>query len=180
MFKHSLFFTFLAAGTALTSGSALASDGTITFSGTISASSCTVTGGPNLTVNLPTLSTTALASVGAMAGAVPFQITLTGCTGPATTVRTYFEPGANTDLTTNDLKNSTGSGFAANVEVRLTNSAGTQIKMGLGPDDQGTPSATLAGDPKGAVLNYMAQYRAIGAVTAGTVNTNVTYSIDYR
>lgn len=157
-----------------------ASDGTITFDGAITSQTCTVNGGGqgnNFTVTLPTLSTSALSSDGATAGATPFAITLTNCTPSTGNVSTYFESGSTVDVGSGQLTNAQGT--ATNVEVRLLNSDQSQVLLGQPAASQNSlPVALSAG---AATLNYYAEYAAKGAAAgAGSVNTQVTYSMSYN
>ncbi|MBS3046394.1 fimbrial protein [Enterobacter mori] len=161
---------------------AAASVGTVTFNGNINSNTCAVAinnGTADATVTLPTVSSSVLGSAGQTAGSTNFTMDLTGCstgTGAATAVRAYFESGANVNASTGNLKNSTATGSASNVEVQLLDSAGTVLKAGDNSQRSNPATALTSG---AATLVYSAQYYATGAATAGTVNTSVTYSIDY-
>ncbi len=182
----------------LLSSTAMAIDGTITFNGMITDTTCTVTGSGaasgtgNITVVLPTVSTTALASAGQTAGDTPFSLVLgggTNCTNGKTAalwVETSATPAL--DATTGALKNQ-ASGGANNVAVRLLNRANNQpINLGTNAAVVSTstvisannqPAATISSNS--ATLNYIAQYLAINAAaTAGAVNTYLTYSMQYN
>ncbi len=157
--------------------SAYASDGTITFTGTISSATCTVklNGGSSTgTVALPNVSNSVLATATTVAGATAFAINLSSCT-TGKTVNAFFEAGTTVDLLTGNLIN---TGTATGVEVQLLTASATPISVGTvgqatntGINTTSTPSGTL---------NYIARYYATGAAAAGTVNTNVTYSITYN
>ncbi|MGL1881452.1 uroepithelial cell adherence major pilin UcaA, partial [Proteus mirabilis] len=88
-------------------GSSMAYDGTVTFTGKVVAQTCSVdTNDQNLTVTLPTVSTTTLNTNAATAGLTPFTIHLTGCAvgmDGAQSVKTYFEPSSDIDVTTHNL-----------------------------------------------------------------------------
>ena len=179
------------------SQAAMAADGTITFIGNISDTSCTVTGGGaakgtgSITVNMPTVSTKALASTGQTAGDTPFSLILGGaeCTNGKTAalwVETTATPAL--DSATGALKNQQ-SGGAANVAVRLINAANNDpINLGINAavalNDKvitanNQPAATIA--EHAATLNYVAQYLAIGAAAGpGKVSTYLTYSMQYN
>lgn len=156
-----------------------AADGTITITGKVVAPTCSVSNasGGIVTVNLPTVLTTAFSgSVGSTTGATPFSLVLTGCpTNPSgVTVAAQFS-GANISGTDGNLVNTAAGG--SNVEVQLTNSAGTAINLSSTP----TPvSATIdaSGD---ATLSYKAQYyAAVAAVSSGAVQTSVQYTLTYQ
>ncbi len=172
-----------------------ASDGTITFTGAVTASTCTVNvngaGSPNATVVLPTVDASALGGTGTTAAGTFFNVVVNGCTtaddigGEApTTVQIYFEAGPTVDQATGGLINTATGG--SNVEVKLYNASGstvvgTQIMPGTGTNQ---PTALTL--PGGGTQWFYAGYSATGAaagaagtVTAGAVNTQVTYSLIY-
>ncbi|HCP1377319.1 TPA: fimbrial protein [Escherichia coli] len=165
------------------SSATLAYDGTINFTGKVVAQTCSVaTGSENLSVVLPTVSTTTLSDETKTAGLTPFTIQLTGCTTPASTgvdkVNAYFEPNANTDYTTGNLTNTASSG-ASNVQIQLLNADGVKaIKLGQAAATQNVD--TVAIDDASVTLRYNAQYYATGAATAGDVTSTVNYTIAYQ
>ena len=162
---------------ASSASSALAADGTITFTGTVSSATCTINAGtPSITVALQTVSTSALAADGAVAGRTPFALTLTGCTPATGTVAAHFETGATTNAT---LKRLTNTGSATNVGVQILNRNQQVIQLGNAFATQNGSTAALA--TGAATLNYFAEYVATGAAaTAGSVTTSTTYSIVYN
>jgi major type 1 subunit fimbrin (pilin) len=172
---------------ALSSGvvtSAFAIDGTITINGQITDTTCiiSVDGGSNdATVTLPTVSVAALAAVGSTAGATPFNISLSGCTGTSlNTASTYFEPGTYVDSQTGRLNiDTTAADAASNVQVQLLNSARTAIVAGASVANGQNDIAVDISSGSG-VLNYYAQYYATGASTAGSVTTQVDYTMIYE
>jgi len=179
--KHSMaIIAATAAAAAFVPSASQAADGTITFSGTITSQTCTISGngqGPNFTVTLPTVSESALASSGAVAGRTPFTIALTNCDPDSGPVATYFEPGVTVNPSTGQLLNATGS--ATNVEVGLLNSDTSQIMLGQAIASQNSRPTTIASGS--ASLNYFAQYVAVnGGSTAGSVDTTVMYSMAYQ
>lgn len=165
-----------------------ADDGQITFTGSIASTTCVVQGGGatvtagtggNFTVGMPRVSVTALAAAGERAGDTPFHIRLSGnnCTNGAV-ARVSFEPAqsANINAATGNLRNTSGTGRAGNVEVGLRNSARAAINLFAN-----TPAATATIADNTARFDYWAQYVATGgASTAGTVSTDVVYSIVYN
>jgi len=168
--------------------SAAADDGRITFTGTVVGTTCVVTGGGatvtnnnggNFTVGLPRVSVTALAATGERAGDTPFYIRLSGnnCTNGAV-ARVYFEPAQSTNInaTTGNLRNATATGSARNVEVGLLNANRAVVNLYTN-----TPQLTATVANNAAQFDYWAQYVATGGATsAGTVNTDVVYSILYN
>ncbi|HVX03555.1 MAG TPA: fimbrial protein [Rhodanobacteraceae bacterium] len=169
----------VACGALALAPNAHAADGTITITGKVIAPTCSVSNaiGGNLSVTLPTVLTSAFSgSVGSTTGATPFDLALTGCpTNPAGIQVAAQFSGTNISATDGNLLNTAASG--SNVEVQLTDSAGTAINLNTTP----TP-VTATVDPSGnATLNYKAQYyAAVGAVTGGAVQTSVQYTLTYQ
>jgi len=159
---------------------AQAVDGTINFTGAITASTCKINGGAapaTIAVTLPTVATTSLVSVGAVAGRTPFSIALTACTGQ-TKATTYFEPGLTTS-TDGNLKIATGG--ATGVELQLLNNDATDsvINVANAYGAQNSDQLTLAAGA--GTLNYYVQYYATSAaVTAGAANSSVQFTMIYQ
>ncbi|AIF46340.1 fimbrial protein [Dyella japonica] len=196
--KKTLFSTALAAALGFVAMQASAADGTITFNGEVTDTTCTITGGGaatgtgNITVTLPTVSTSALAADGQTAGDTNFSLILGGganCTNGKTAalwIETTQTPAL--DASTGALKNQTAGG-AGNTQVRMVNPANSQpINLGINAlvtngatviASSNQPAATIASNT--ATLKYTAQYLAKGgAATAGTVSTYLTYSMQYN
>jgi len=177
--KHTFSSLSVAAAIALAcAGSAQAADGTITINGQITDVTCNIAvnnGSNNATVTLPTVSTSALAAADQTAGATPFKIALSGCSGGTmNTASAWFEPGANVDSTTGRLKS---NGTATHVQVELLNSGMSPIAAGAATQND-TPVNISGGT---GTLSYYAQYHATGgAATAGSVTTSVQYTIQYQ
>lgn len=153
-----------------------AADGTITFKGEVTANTCTVKindGAATNTVTLPTVTTGQLAAAGDTAAPTEVRIGLSSCSTAVSSARAFFEAGPNVTAATNNLKN---NGTATNVEVQLLTPANSAIKIG-DTSQRSAAGVTLADGA--AVMKYSAQYYATGASKAGTVDTSVTYSIDY-
>lgn len=182
-YKTALSALALVATSAVTA-SAFAVDGTITINGKITDTTCTISvdGGSNdATVTLPTVSASALNAAGQTAGATPFNISLSNCTGSILNMAsTYFEPGTYVDSETGRLNiDTTAAGAANNVQVELLNADMNAIVAGAsvtnGQND--VPVDISAGS---GTLNYYAQYYATGVSTAGTVTTQVDYTMTYE
>ena len=168
---------------------ASAEDGTITFTGTISSATCIVSGGTDegltpsgtFTVNLKPVSTTALDVAGKKAGDTPFYISLSGTDCPnGKFANVSWERAASTkiDSATGNLMNSTASGSATKVQVVLSDENKQAIDLRV-PVTDPTTGKVIANNA--ARFDYWAQYIATGgATTAGTVNTDVVYSIIYN
>ncbi|OKP30197.1 hypothetical protein BSQ40_06170 [Serratia fonticola] len=160
-------------------GSSMAADGTISIYGTITDNTCDISvenQGKNAVVVLPTISADSLSSVGATAGITPFSIALTNCTySTLYSAGTFFEAGALVEQSSGRLNNAS-YGTATGVQIELLNDDMSIIKAG---SSYLTQNLNYSGIYDGAVLNYFARYYANGAVTPGTVNTQVDYTIIY-
>lgn len=157
--------------------SAIAADGTITVNGQITDTTCGITvnnGTKDATVVLPTISANALNTIDSVAGTTPFNIVLSGCTGTTlNNAYAHFEPGAKVETATGRLNS---DGTATGVQVRLLNKNSAPIVVGN--TSQGDVVGDISGG--GATLNYYAQYYANAAsIGAGTVTTQVDYTIIY-
>ncbi|SAK74823.1 fimbrial protein [Caballeronia fortuita] len=154
--------------------------GVVTINGKLTANTCDVSGngqGTNFTVTLPSLSASALSAAGSTAGATGFNIALSNCTPSSGNVHTFWEYGVNT-LADGNLKN---SGTATAVEVQLLDYNGSKRVVDVSKADgaQGSQSVAIASGKAG--LQYAAQYVSPGGgAGAGSVTTNVTYSIVYE
>lgn len=179
----------LSAAIASTSLSAAAADGKITFTGKIEDVTCTIKGGTgtdgatsNFTVDLPHVSKAALDTAGDVAGDTPFSVIIggsgqSGCTN-GKIAKMWFESSTPTIDAAHGgrLKNTAASG-AQNVLVGVLNKSMVNIDMSNNTGGDGS-AETIADNT--ATLKYTAQYYAIGAATAGDVNTYVNYSVVYN
>lgn len=176
--KHALLAASLAAACGALAPAALAADGTITFNGKVLSSTCTVgnaTAG-NVAVTLPDVVYSAFTTSSPVAGRTPFALSLSGCpTTPSGVVVAAKFSGSNIDATTGALKNGTGT---SNVEVQLTDSTGTAINLATNP----APVNAAISSTGTATLSYQAQYYqpSATAITPGTVNTSVDFTLTYN
>lgn len=156
-----------------------ATDGTINFAGQLQTSTCAVSAASaNQTVTLPTLATTNLNAANLTAGSTAFAVSVSGCpvgAGAPTTFTTYFEANSNVDLVTGRLKN---TGTASNVQLRLSNATGGTIDLSKPTGSQNVTATTLSAGA--GTANFFAEYFATGAASAGTVASNITYSMVYN
>lgn len=186
--KWTLMFATVVSLMSVVSTGVTANDGTISFVGTISDATCDITGGdenqPNqgadFTVNLPPVSVTALSSAGKYAGDTRFFINLSGQNCPNNKVaNVVFEraQSTNIDNTTGYLKNHTISGAAENVQVRILNNDKKPLKL----NEMNADHQAVTINQNTARFEYWGQYASVnGAAKAGTVSTDVIYSITYR
>ncbi|MFX1762717.1 fimbrial protein [Paraburkholderia sp. A1RI-2L] len=154
--------------------------GVLTINGQLTSNTCDVSGngqGNNFTVTLPTLSASELAAAGSTAGSTGFNIALTNCTPDTGKVHTFWEYGANTLPDGNLLNN----GTATNVEVQLVDYNGAQKPIDVSKVDGSQNSQSVSIASGKASLQYAAQYISpTGNASAGSVTTNVTYSMAYE
>ncbi|MFQ6293138.1 fimbrial protein [Yersinia enterocolitica] len=158
-----------------------ASTGTITFNGELTASTCDVSidgQGADAMVVLPTVGINQLTSATQVAGSTGFNMALSNCAGTLKTVSAFFEAGSSVDVVTGHLKNVSGTAGQVSLELLDGSNAFTPIKAG---NSNQTTSTTYVDAATGsASLPYAVQYYADGATTAGTVVSNVVYSIQYK
>lgn len=138
----------------------------------ISLASCSVTtASQNLTVTLPTLSTTALTGNAATAGRTPFNINLT-CQSSVNVSITLTS--TNQSTIAGVIKPTTGTGYASNIGVQLLD-----IKM------NGIPWGTALSVGKVAAgsvaLPFYAQYYQTAATNSpGKVTGTATFTMTYQ
>lgn len=160
-----------------------AADGNIDFQGKLYVQTCTIKVNgivtPAAVVSLPTLSASLLDAVGKVAGQTNFDIELSNCTGQNIhMVKAFFEAGADVDPISGQLIN---RGDATNVRLQLLdNYSGIGDPIKVGDPSQLTRTSWIPVPFADAVLPYSVQYFATGTATAGSVSSNVTYSINYQ
>ena len=104
---------------------------------------------------------------------------LNNCSGTLKTASAFFESGSSVDPVTGRLKNI--SGTATNVSLQLLDASSASravIKAG----NQSQVSGTTYVDVSSGIANlpYAVRYYAEAPTTAGTVISNVVYSIQYQ
>lgn len=159
-----------------------ASTGTITFNGELTATTCDVIvdgQAADATVVLPTVGINQLTTAGQTAGRTGFNMALKDCAGTLKTASAFFEAGSSVDLVTGRLKNV--SGDATNVGLQLRDgSSASQAVIQAGNSNQTNNTTYVDVATGSANLPYAVEYYADGATTAGTVVSNVVYSIQYK
>jgi major type 1 subunit fimbrin (pilin) len=159
-----------------------ASTGTITFNGELTANTCQVVvdgQDADATVILPTVGISQLNAASQTAGETTFVMALNNCSGTLQTASAFFEAGASVDSVTGRLKNLTGT--ASNVSLQLLDaSSASQAVIQAGSANQVTNTTYKDVASGSATLPYAVRYYAEGATTAGTVISNVVYSIQYQ
>ncbi|UXN35668.1 type 1 fimbrial protein [Avibacterium paragallinarum] len=155
--------------------------GTVTINGEVVDATCTVEGtsGADVTVTLPKVSKSLLASQGQTAGDTTFTIKLKDCSPNTGTVRTYFYNNETNVSTNGRLINQDSSGSkAGNVTIQLANLDGSAIDITKDVSGQGVTEDSISGGK--ATLSYLARYYAEGQSTAGKVKGVVKYMIAYQ
>ncbi|NBJ36916.1 type 1 fimbrial protein [Serratia fonticola] len=159
-----------------------ASSGTITFNGELTATTCDVVvdgQATDATVVLPTIGTNQLTTAAQTAGRTGFVMALNNCAGTLTTASTFFEAGTSVDMVTGRLKNL--SGTATNVSLQLRDASSASQAVIMAGNINQTVNTTYVDIASGSAnLPYAVEYYANGATTAGTVVSNVVYSIQYK
>ncbi|MGL6152963.1 MAG: fimbrial protein [Aeromonas sobria] len=160
---------------------ATAADGTITISGQIVDVGCDISvngGNSDSTVVLPTVSKNALANPGDIAGSTAVNISLNSCPESGG-VRAYFEA-LNVDQSTGHLLNTAAGTPAGNVQVKVTDAAGTGIDLRTNTTNNFVNFIDGGSGTGTAELQYGVQYVSTGTATAGRVETQLTYSLEYN
>ncbi|MFC0228573.1 fimbrial protein [Serratia aquatilis] len=159
-----------------------ASTGTITFEGELTATTCDVIVDgqtADAKVVLPTVSINQLAGPAQTAGRTGFNMALSNCSGALETASAFFEAGTSVDLVTGRLKNMNGTAENVSLQLRDESSANeTVIKAGSQSQILGTTYKDITSGS--ANLPYAVEYYAEDATLAGTVRSNVVYSIQYQ
>jgi type 1 fimbria pilin len=140
-------------------------------SSAVTLQACTVsTGSQNLTVTLPTTTSSALTAVGATSGKTAFSISLTCVSGATASINMTT---ANPATATGVIAPTAGTGFAKNVGIQLLNSSGTAVAFNSAQTLGATPNGNLS-------IPYFAQYYVTATpVSAGLVTGTVTFTMSY-
>lgn len=173
MFKKLTTLALIAAAS-----SAYAVDGTVTVSGTVVSNTCTVTPSTSA-VTLPTVSTSALNSIGAVAGMTPWNVTVSGCGATSINMNTYFEYGSTTN-SSGRLSKSSGTSTGVDIQVLQLN-AGTLTVLDLSKPAGSQNTVAVATNASGtATQNFFLRYYAtVATVGAGTFNSSFTFTVVY-
>ncbi|EMH1202721.1 TPA: type 1 fimbrial protein [Serratia marcescens] len=158
-----------------------ASSGTISFSGTVTETTCDVLvngQGANASVMLPTISTKQLSDPSTGRGRTAFKLQLKGCEGSLKYATAYFEPGSNVD-SNGRLRNLGGS--AKNVVLQLRDGSVADNPVIVAGDISQLANASYQNITGGtATMEYLVEYLGVGTLSAGTVVSNVVYSLHYK
>lgn len=163
---------------ALFSTNALASDNTITFMGEVSDETCSISvngSDASPVVLLPTVTATVL-NANQVAGATPFDIGVTGCTGSASGVQ------ISTVFVGNNISSATGNlastGSATDVEIQILDTSGDEVDFRNA--FIGTGDLSLQANQTSSSATYKAQYFTGGTATTGTVLASMQYAVSYQ
>jgi len=176
---NSRFFFFLVALAA--AGSSQAQDGQIDFTGNLLAPTCRVdingTGSGDATVTLRTVASSDLANAGDVAGRITWRVAVGAVGDPclAPRVQLGFRNGGNVNAA--GRLNNTGSARFVDVQLVNVNDAGSPV-INLA-DNSNSQVRDISPATGFVILNYAAQYYAVGAATGGTVTTSVQYDLIY-
>jgi major type 1 subunit fimbrin (pilin) len=159
-----------------------ASTGTITFNGELTANTCDVIvdgQAADATVILPTIGINQLQTATRTAGDTGFVMALNNCIGTLQTASAFFQAGTTVDSVTGRLKNIGGN--ATNVSLQLLDGSSTSLSV-IQAGNQSQKSNTVYQNVAtgSANLPYIVRYYAEAPTTAGTVVSNVVYSIQYQ
>lgn len=134
---------------------------------------CTTAIDPTV-VTLPPVSAAKLTSSGTTAGQLPFQVQLNCVAGRNLSITLNTANAYNTNLGV--IKNTTGTGYAANVGVQILQQDGaTPVKFGTAISEGPTQNGTMN------LLFYAQYYQTSNSkVTAGSVSATATYTLTYQ
>lgn len=157
-----------------------ASTGTINFSGNVTATTCEVLVNglaADGSVVLPIVSESQLSVMSWTAGRTAFEMKLNNCQGTLKTAAAFFEAGAGVD-SSGRLRNL--SGTAKNVVLQLREGSGTRNPIVAGSAGQAANATYYTFTSGMATLPYIVEYYSMGSATAGSVVSNVVYSLQYK
>lgn len=157
---------------------------TVTFLGEVSDSTCNVTVNGtegNVSVQLPTVQASALASVGSKAGATPFKFTLSGCTATAGTQATVgMRLVSSSTANSGNLVNIATDTPAQNVSIQILDDNETDpINFTLGEYSTALVAKPTADDAT-AEFPFTAQYYSAGEAKIGKVEAQLQYALTYK
>ncbi|AVH17198.1 fimbrial protein [Enterobacter sp. SGAir0187] len=194
MFKKTILAASVAT-MAMGSVSAMADDvGLITFDGAVTDTTCVITtsngvDANNVTITMPVVKKADVegTTVDAGVGSKEFELHLSECPAEKAKASATFTSQQFAELSNGTLKaDPTVAGHASNVSLALFNNTTTSTdRIKVGQPDNNTQKATLT-DGTG-VLAYRVAYvpaaswvAGTNPVTAGKVNSNVTFTMSYE
>lgn len=130
-------------------------------------------------VELPTLSTQSLKDAGTEAGSRTFVIGLKECPTNRNIDLKFISNMSQTDVTTGNLLNETGTEYSKNVQIRIRKEDGTQIRV----DDLASAQNYYIPESGEMVSHdYIANYYASGGAgaTSGLVKATAGIELSYK
>lgn len=140
---------------------------------TIVSLACTT---PNVTVPLGTHSPSEMASVGATATAVSFNVSLNNCPAGLNAIQYRIDPVTTVVNSAQSIVALDGSSSASGVAVQLLNSAGTAAYPLSSYQSFSGYTKSTGGS---YTIPFKARYYRTGAITPGTANTSMTFTMQY-
>ncbi|EOI1353807.1 fimbrial protein [Citrobacter amalonaticus] len=181
-FKLSIFCLALLSG-GLTTCSAYAAaspGGIINFTGNIITAGCKTDMDGTHTKDVPMDTVDVSNFTGQTAGPKGFDIVLTEC-AEGTQVKGYFSASTAVVNSSGRLENASTDSAPSNVTLQLLDANNSDAVIDVGSSAQKADGYTTIPASKGATLSYIVQYyNEAGTVTAGPVESNVLYSLDYK
>ncbi|MGY6771463.1 fimbrial protein [Gallibacterium sp. ZY190522] len=197
--KKQLLTTLITVGLGLSAQGAFADEpdsslsingGVLTVNGKVVNTTCLINGAQNgdLTVTLPPVPASKLASKGKTDGEAKVTFKLSGCktiTGQgdiAKKAAAFFKFDANNVDAEGRLKNKASDSPAKYVVIELTHTDKTMIEVGSDYNAQTGQAGKYKFDIENnaATLEYLARYYATGTAEAGAVQSQVNYIIAYE
>jgi major type 1 subunit fimbrin (pilin) len=153
-----------------------AADGTISFTGSVTAAACTVnTQTATQSVDLGSINSAGFTSVGTVAGATRFDITLASC--PNTITKTSVKFDGTPDATDSRLLALTSGQTATGLGVAIYESNGTTLI----PMQTASASKDLEEDATTTTMTFIAKYMSTGEkVEAGTAGASTSFTVGYN
>ncbi len=127
-----------------------------------------------ISVTLPSISSTALSSVGANAGTTPFRISLNCSPGLKLKIKFDATTVTNPDPLPTVIRN---TGSASGVGVQITDQSSVAVSFAPTAQPTAIPGVTPDGN---LVLPYIARYYRTAALTTGTVTAQAKFTLTYE
>ena len=163
-------------------GGASAQSGMLSLHGQIVSYTCSVSANGGSTgdalIQLPKVASASLQNPGQRASATPFSIVVGSAAQPcmaASVAARWDGSGAGVDPDSGRLRNATGAGMAAGVQLAVLNNEKQEIDLRNGTNSQ---SVSLVGGM--ATLDYFGEYYGAGNLMEGKVSASTRYELDYR
>lgn len=152
----------------------------VQFTGNYSEETCVVSinnASSSESIELPTISTSALKKDGDEAGSVVFNIALKLCPANRVIALRFASGNIAADPATGNLNNSSvGEGLSKSVQIRLRKNTGEQMRI---DDVNNTQQYSIPADGRATEHFFHASYYAKGLVTAGKINTEANVILVY-